>query len=114
MAVQLINTVPQAGDPANGISATSQWRIDTILLHRGWIVNGTIFTPDPVSSIVVVKLIGEYGRTRDWYYKRVTADNLLLALNKANLSAGQPLEWRTLNQLITDLSETGTLTGAAD
>lgn len=113
MAEQLILTVPQAGDVAGGVLPTGVWHVERFDQHRGWKVNGQVFTADPASSGIYIRLIGEYGRRREYFYTDTQADSLILALNRANLGV-KSAERRILEQLIADGKEVGTITGAPD
>lgn len=108
MAETLSLTTPQ-----DALTATGVWHVEYTLLRRGWTVNGTVLTADPANSRIVIGLIGEYGHRREHPYSGATADALILALNKANLSSIS-LEKRIMNQLIADGFEAGTITGSPD
>jgi|RhiMethySRZTD1v2_1073278.scaffolds.fasta_scaffold576679_2 hypothetical protein len=64
-------------------------------------------------SSIYVRLKGTNGEHFDHLYEGATALNLIIALNKANLTTNS-LEKRILNQLITDGFLSGTVSGSPD
>lgn len=114
MSIQINNTQIQEADAAAGMTGTGKWRLERLFMTRGWDINGANIVANPSKSLIEIGLVGDYGRRRGYGYSGLVADNLILALNKANLSAGQPLEYKVLQQLIQDAKESGSLTGTAD
>lgn len=72
-------------------------------------------------SLIVIHLRGEHGELKEFRYggstgtdaDRTKARNLIVALNKANLSTTS-LQKRILNQLVTDGLLSGTVTGTPE
>ena len=92
---------------------TSLWRVSEIQLTRGLAYSSDPITPDPAHSRIFIALVGTNGRTMNHVYNGQTADTLILALNKANLTTVS-LERRILNQLVADGVIAGTITGTPD
>ena len=76
------------------------WQVS--ILHLDW-----------GASQITIKLKGPNGETKLHSYSGATALTMMVALNKANLTANS-LHKRVLNQLITDGVVLGTVTGTPD
>lgn len=65
------------------------------------------------SAFIGIGMEGPNGETFRYSYSGVTATNLMIALNKANLSTTS-LQKRILNQLLADGVVVGTVSGTPD
>lgn len=84
--------------PSRG--GTRYWRVDNLRLYWG-------------SAEIVVGLVGENGERLTIGYDGTKATALMVALNKADLTA-KSLHRRVLEQLATDGKLDGTVTGVPD
>lgn len=71
-----------------------------------------MLTLDWIGSRIVV-MVGQNGINRSFIYKGEQAKNMMITLNKANLSTNS-LHKRILNQLISDGYLSGTISGTPD
>lgn len=85
--------------PVTPPSITS-WRVDE--LHLQW-----------TARVIEVVLVGPNGERKTHLYTGQTAANLMVALNKANLSTSS-LQKRVLERLATDGVISGTVSGTPD
>lgn len=80
------------------------YKVVGLVLNRGLASN---------EAEIAITLAGPNGERVQFYYSGLTAFNLIVALNKMNLSVIS-LERRILNQLISDGKLVGTVTGTPD
>ncbi len=95
MAEQLDLTIPVA---ATG--GTSFWKVDALHLFRD-------------KAVISIALDGENGERLTLGYTGSEATNLMIALNKADLSV-KSLHKRILERLVTDGKLEGTVSGVPD
>ncbi len=65
------------------------------------------------NALIIVRLRGDNKERKEFTYGGVEATNLMISLNKANLST-LSLQKRILNKLIADGKISGTVTGTPD
>jgi len=80
--------------------STTNYRLNK--LHQGWF-----------DKYIHIELVSDTGDTIQHSYEGDVARNLMIALNKADLSTNS-LQRRVLNKLISDGVITGTISGVPD
>lgn len=93
---------------------TSVWRVKDVFLSLGLTSAGGLIVNDPAKAVIEVVLVGENGRTYTHRFVGVSAYNDIVALNKANLSAGNSLQKRILQKLVQAGVCEGAVTGSPD
>lgn len=92
----------------------TRWIVQEVRLAQGvrYAGDGTIEV-DALLSQIYVHLVGDHGQVLDHTWNGQPAHNLLVALNKANLTI-KSLHKRVMEQLITDGVIAGSITGTPD
>jgi hypothetical protein len=94
-------------------ATTTIWRVRQLTLERGLTSSGGPIVSDPTRASIRAWLVGENGLEKLCQWDGATADTLIIALNKANLTTIS-LEKRVLNQAVTDGKLSGTISGSPD
>lgn len=86
-----------------GVSATPRWVVGSVLLHRGYTVDGETITAAPSQSRIKISLVGEHSHRLSHEWTGASADADIVALNRANLNpatGGKTLHRRVMEKLI--------------
>jgi hypothetical protein len=101
-------------DLTTPIPSAANWVVQSLNLARGMTASGGVITSVPATSRITVVLLAPNGQTFLWEWSGTTADTLIVALNKVNLTPPNTLNKRILDRLISDGVIFGTSTGTAD
>lgn len=100
--------------PAQGVPATPRYLVQELTLRIGMkLLADNSVAPDPATSQIRVRLIGDYGHVKDDEWSGQEAHDDIVALNKANLSTAS-LQKRIMQRLVQRGTIAGNITGNPD